>query len=405
MTVASTLNKKQYQGNSLTTEFPLPFHVTAKEHIFALLKKGTTIEQIKNNFAVDLERKVFIYPVQGEAIKNGESLTIYRKIPLTQIVDLENAGAFHPEVLEHDGFDRIVMQIQQIDEEISRALKIDMTDMRDTSHLLEELFAAREEAVLACQKALEQAQLAADKAEATKDWAHFAEEKVKELTEIEVACFIGNDGQGHVSYDKDRHYLEIILPFDNSGTNQPKIVLSDKIDLARSDIGASSKAVQSLHADLISGLDSKIDKTAVSDEIDSESSETVASSKAVNDLRIAVPSLCMPSDMYIDLEPNITATAASYNGFFKAPADGYLIASGNLNNSASQSKLLAMGACDSEGIYKYKLFGTGTGNANYTSKGIYFGNIIPVIKDNYYRFDLQSLNDISVRFYYAQGTI
>ena len=30
MTVASTLSKKQYQGNSLATEFPLPFHVTAK---------------------------------------------------------------------------------------------------------------------------------------------------------------------------------------------------------------------------------------------------------------------------------------------------------------------------------------------------------------------------------------
>lgn len=126
MTVATTLNKKQYQGNDLTTEFPLPFHVTDKEHIFALLKKGTAIHEIKNNFAVDLERKVFIYPVQGEAIKTGESLTVYRKVPLTQIVDLENAGAFHPEVLEHDGFDRIVMQIQQIDEEISRALKIDI---------------------------------------------------------------------------------------------------------------------------------------------------------------------------------------------------------------------------------------------------------------------------------------
>ena len=99
MTVASTLSKKQYQGNNLTNEFPLPFHVTAKEHIFALLKKGTKIEEIKTNFAVDLERKMFIYPVHGEAIKTGESLTVYRKIPLTQIVDLENAGAFHPEVL------------------------------------------------------------------------------------------------------------------------------------------------------------------------------------------------------------------------------------------------------------------------------------------------------------------
>lgn len=73
MTVASTLNKKQYQGNNLTTEFPLPFHVTAKEHVFALLKKGTKIEEITSNFTVDLERKMFIYPVQGEALQTGSS--------------------------------------------------------------------------------------------------------------------------------------------------------------------------------------------------------------------------------------------------------------------------------------------------------------------------------------------
>lgn len=277
MTVASTLSKKQYQGNSLTTEFPLPFHVTAKEHIFALRKKGTVIEEINKNFAVDLERKVFIYPVQGEALKSDESLTVYRKIPLTQIVDLENAGAFHPEVLEYDGFDRIVMQIQQLDEEISRALKIDMTDNRDVTHLLEELFAAREEAVLSAQKALEQAKIAADKAEKTENWALYAEDKVKELNELQVECFISNDGQGHVVYNKDSHKLEIALPFDNAGLNHPRMILSDSIDLARSDIGASAKAVQSLHTKILA----KIDKSAISNDLDSESEETVASSKAV----------------------------------------------------------------------------------------------------------------------------
>lgn len=155
MTIASTLSKKHYQGNDIATEFPLPFQVAEKGHIFAVIRKGMKIEEVKTNFAVDLNRKVFIYPLQGEPLKTGEYLTLYRKIPLTQIVDLENAGAFHPKVLEHDGFDRIVMQIQQLDEEISRALKIDITDTRDVSNLLEELFAARDEAVSHAQKASE----------------------------------------------------------------------------------------------------------------------------------------------------------------------------------------------------------------------------------------------------------
>lgn len=342
MTVATTLNKKQYQGNDLTTEFPLPFHVTDKEHIFALLKKGTAIHEIKNNFAVDLERKVFIYPVQGEAIKTGESLTVYRKVPLTQIVDLENAGAFHPEVLEHDGFDRIVMQIQQIDEEISRALKIDITDTRDVTNLIEELFKAREEAVFSAQKALEQAELAADKAEKTQNWALFAEEKVKELTDLDVECFISNDGQGQVTYDKDRHKLEIVLPFDNTGLNQPEMVLTDSVDLARSDIGASARAVQNLHAkinqEMTNALSAKLDKTALSDAINSASRTNAASSAAVNDLR--KQSMAFPSLDYIDIQLDWqTVTNSNRIGTYVAPADGYIMMDVVLNsvtNSVTQ---------------------------------------------------------------------
>lgn len=323
MTVASTLSKKHYQGNNLTTEFPLPFHVTAKEHIFAMLKKGTAVEEIKSNFAVDLQRKMFIYPVRGEALKSGESLTVYRKIPLTQIVDLENAGAFHPEVLEHDGFDRIVMQIQQLDEEINRALKLNITDTRDTADLLEELFTAREEALMSAQKALEQAQLAKEKAEKSNEWALFAEEKVKELTELEVECSVSNDGQGKVHYDKEAHTLEIVLPFDNSGENQPKMVLSDSLDLARSDIGASAKAVQSLQAKI---QEEFVKKTSISNAINSNSTETVASSKAINDLRKAVPSLVLPSVHYFDYGVNFQQDGNGTWKYTVTPnANGYIL--------------------------------------------------------------------------------
>lgn len=411
MTVASTLNKKHYQGNNLTTEFPLPFHVTAKEHIFALLKKGTKIEEIKTNFTVDLERKMFIYPVHGEAIKTGESLTIYRKIPLTQIVDLENAGAFHPEVLEYDGFDRIVMQLQQIDEEISRALKIDITDMRDTSHLLEELFAAREEAVLSAKKALEQAKIAGDKAEMTKDWAQFAEEKVKELTGLEVECFISNDGQGQVTYDKDAHKLEIVLPFDNAGASLSKMVLTDSTELARSDIGASAKAVQSLQAKMYEEmanahavLDIKIDKSAISSALDSESEETVASSNAVNELRKQIPNLAMPSEEYIDI------SAAFYpNNWTKdtkpwtAPANGFIF----VHSTSSDSSKIITGVhqaiiLNSEGVQVYAdMLSTNS------IMDLDTASFIPIKKGN--QFKLVVKNDISVtatiRFYYAEGEI
>ncbi len=71
MTIASTLSKKHYQGNDIATEFPLPFQVAEKGHIFAVIRKGMKIEKVKTNFTVDLNRKVFIYPLQGEPLKTG----------------------------------------------------------------------------------------------------------------------------------------------------------------------------------------------------------------------------------------------------------------------------------------------------------------------------------------------
>lgn len=407
MTVATTLNKKQYQGNGLTKEFPLPFQVTAKEHIFALLKKGTAIHEIKNNFAVDLERKVFIYPVQGEAIQTGENLIIYRKIPLTQIVDLENAGAFHPEVLEHDGFDRIVMQIQQLDEEISRALKIDITDTRDVTNLLEELFKARAEAVLSAQKALEQAEIATDKAEKSQNWALFAEEKVEELTDLEVACFISNDGQGQVLYDKDKHKLEIVLPFDNSGSSQQKVVLTDSIDLARSDIGASAKAVQSLQTkinqEMTAALAGKLDKTALSNAIDSESETAAASSAAVNDLRLKVPNLAMPSEKYIEYplssfdftDAETGNGAGSYRKEFVAPANGYM----QLAVTYSNSETFAGIAVYSDAAHSKLLYSDGCRNRAIQC-------FLPVFKGAYCNMAFSSPEKFNyARFIYAEGEL
>lgn len=47
MTIASTLSKKQYEGNGLTTEFPLPFAAADKAHIFAVVKKGLEVSMLQ----------------------------------------------------------------------------------------------------------------------------------------------------------------------------------------------------------------------------------------------------------------------------------------------------------------------------------------------------------------------
>ena len=147
MTVESTLNKKIYMGNGITRHFPIPFFVAEASHIFLIVKDANGSRPIVNNFGVNLENKTVEYPLSGGALSISEELTIYRKVPLTQVVDLENAGAFHPKVLEHDGFDRIVMQVQQLAEENSRSIKVDINDEQSPSELLFAIFDAKEVAI------------------------------------------------------------------------------------------------------------------------------------------------------------------------------------------------------------------------------------------------------------------
>ena len=161
MTLESTLSKKTYRGNGLTRHFPIPFFMAEARHLFLIIKDASGSRPITNNFNVNLEAKTVQYPLVGEPLSSSAELTIYRKVPLNQIVDLENAGAFHPKVLELDGFDRVVMQIQQLDEVLSRAVKVDITEEQTPSELLKAIFDAE---AMAIAKAGE-ASVSADNAE------------------------------------------------------------------------------------------------------------------------------------------------------------------------------------------------------------------------------------------------
>ncbi len=162
MTLESTLSKKTYYGNGLTRFFPIPFSVVEKDHIFLIKKTNTENIMINDNYDVDLENMQVEYPLGGTNLASGEQLIIYRKLPLNQIVDLENSGAFHPKVLEKDGFDRLVMQIQQVAEEVDRSFKVEITDDRNPAELVTDLFNAQIEANNSANIATQEAQRAKD---------------------------------------------------------------------------------------------------------------------------------------------------------------------------------------------------------------------------------------------------
>ncbi|MDR1488930.1 MAG: hypothetical protein LBS65_00355, partial [Desulfovibrio sp.] len=126
MTVETTITKQFYEGDGAATVFPVPFPYSKPEHIKLLLTDATGDSQITENFLVQMNSSgdtSVVYPVEGAPLPPGARLTLYRQTPLTQIVDLIYAGAFSPDVLEKDALDRLEMQIQELQEEIYRAIK------------------------------------------------------------------------------------------------------------------------------------------------------------------------------------------------------------------------------------------------------------------------------------------
>lgn len=152
MTVQTQSSKVYYEGNGITTEWPIPFPVIREEHIKIIRTSPLGVdEEITTGYIVngmESENVSVTYPVAGDALAPGWRLTLYRKMPLTQELDLERGGNFDADVIERQGFDHLVMQIQQVQEEASRALSISITDPdRDPSGVFTEVFQARNEAV------------------------------------------------------------------------------------------------------------------------------------------------------------------------------------------------------------------------------------------------------------------
>ncbi len=62
--------------------------------------------------------------VKATPLLTGQTLTIVRRLPLTQDTSLENQGAYYPEVVEQR-FDLLTMQIQSVQETTERSLTVE----------------------------------------------------------------------------------------------------------------------------------------------------------------------------------------------------------------------------------------------------------------------------------------
>lgn len=184
--VISGVNTVTYNGDGITYAWPYTFKVTDDSEIRVQLNNadGTAVI-IDSDFYVDLVNSTVYYPgyapgaeppesEQPPKVQTGQTITVYREIPMTQEADLGSKWPF--EVIEN-GLDKLTMIAQQIDSGTTRTLDNALasmfqlagivTDSGKLQHITDQYNAIDANAAAAADSADD----AAEYAVLSKDWA------------------------------------------------------------------------------------------------------------------------------------------------------------------------------------------------------------------------------------------
>ena len=134
MTVQNTIVKDIYVGNGATTKFPITFQMTDHpEYIKVYITGDDSVAVETENFSVDLGAKTVTYPANGDPLPDGHKITIYRELPLYQLMNLVNQGPFFAENIELS-FDDLTFICQQLNEKLNRTLStgVDVNNFNNT---------------------------------------------------------------------------------------------------------------------------------------------------------------------------------------------------------------------------------------------------------------------------------
>jgi hypothetical protein len=133
MTVSSTTVKDSYSGNDSTTEFTYTFKIFADTDLQVIIRSSTGTETVKTlttHYTVagaGVAGGGSITFTAGNIPATGETVVIRREVPQTQAIDYIANDPFPAESHE-EGLDRATMTIQQMQEELDRAIKLSRTN-------------------------------------------------------------------------------------------------------------------------------------------------------------------------------------------------------------------------------------------------------------------------------------
>ncbi len=143
MTVSSQTNKVIYIGNGAAKEFAIPFSFLEQVHI-KVRQKLDDIQTERTDWEIRAGNLVF-----QTAPETGAEIAVIREVPLTQETDYRENEILPAETLERD-FDKLTMQVQQLKEQIDRAVTVDVFDDTQAASLIPSI----RQAVSDCQTAV-----------------------------------------------------------------------------------------------------------------------------------------------------------------------------------------------------------------------------------------------------------
>ena len=155
MTVASTLRRAgPYTGNGATREFAFTFKVFEAKDLF-VYRSTDTVEELlvlDTDYSVELESDQDNSPggkvILKAPLEDGRRLAIISTVSYNQLAVFTNKGGFYPTTLNLVN-DKTVILIQQLLEQVSRALITDPTDTITPRQLRDKLLAAVDDAIAA----------------------------------------------------------------------------------------------------------------------------------------------------------------------------------------------------------------------------------------------------------------
>jgi hypothetical protein len=133
MTLADIPTSELYEGNGAATSWPFSFALPGQDAGSAdlsvlyvyVINKATGEEEQVLDYTVELAEigGSLTYPTSGPPLSSGFQLLIIRRLPYDQTTSILNQQRFYANIAEAT-YNRIVMQIQQLAEQSSRALSV-----------------------------------------------------------------------------------------------------------------------------------------------------------------------------------------------------------------------------------------------------------------------------------------